>query len=581
MRDGRSPRQTLRAVIALALAYLMAWGGVPAPALAEMAEEAMAEEVPAAAAESQEQGLGTDDGASAEELRAQGSQPAAPDDQLPATVTVEGGPIAVPADDGQSNDELLDAYVQHKLDEPLAQADGGIQLGVQSARDGLTAAQKKAYDKLKQLASNVAAGSVADTTIAIPAADLMEDYGPWSASDLGVKVLTRNRQLTEETKNVTNIKVKEDLSAVIHAVLADCPYEFYWFDRQAGYGFPFHMSGSSQSISVTQVILKMYVSADYSKGGRQGTTKVDTSKTTHVNTAVGTAVNEAKRIVSAAAGLSNLDRLKAYKNAICTAVTYNANATQGSTVRYGNPWQLIWVFDKNTSTNVVCEGYSKAFKYLCDLTWTGENPAVKCLLASGTMHGGTGAGNHMWNVVHMDDGRNYLVDVTNCDESSAAAPDKLFMAYGPSGSYDTTYTFSLGGTLTIGYQYDKETMRHFSASDLTISAQRYQSSAAKPGSKHTNTFPDVPEGSWFYGVVYRAAGLGLINGYEDGRFGPNDNVTRGQVAVILWNMAGKPSPKGTPKTFPDVAAGKYYYDAVRWASSVGVVNGYGSGKFGP
>ena len=82
------------------------------------------------------------------------------------------------------------------------------------------------------------------------------------------------------------------------------------------------------------------------------------------------------------------------------------------------------------------------------------------------------------------------------------------------------------------------------------------------------TFPDVPAGAWYAGVVGRAAGLGLINGYKDGRFGPNDNVTRGQVAVILWNMAGKPSPKGAPKSFPDVKSGKYYYDAVCWASSV-------------
>ena len=94
-------------------------------------------------------------------------------------------------------------------------------------------------------------------------------------------------------------------------------------------------------------------------------------------------------------------------------------------------------------------------------------------------------------------------------------------------------------------------------------------------------FTDVADGSWYYGVVYRAVGLGFMSGYDDGRFGPGDNITRGQVAVILWNMANRPALEGTPKAFSDVIAGRYYYDAVCWASSVGVVNGYATGEFGP
>ena len=93
-------------------------------------------------------------------------------------------------------------------------------------------------------------------------------------------------------------------------------------------------------------------------------------------------------------------------------------------------------------------------------------------------------------------------------------------------------------------------------------------------------FPDVRQGSWYYNVVNRAAALGLVSGYSNGNFGPNNNVTRGQVAVMLWNMAGRPSAYSW-KQFPDVEAGAYYYEAVKWASSVGVVNGYADGGFGP
>ena len=92
------------------------------------------------------------------------------------------------------------------------------------------------------------------------------------------------------------------------------------------------------------------------------------------------------------------------------------------------------------------------------------------------------------------------------------------------------------------------------------------------------SFPDVPAGAWYAGVVSRAASLGLISGYSNGRFGPGDSVTRGQVAVILWNMAGRPEGR---KSFPDVPSGAYYEKAVRWAGSAGVVSGYGNGHFGP
>ena len=94
------------------------------------------------------------------------------------------------------------------------------------------------------------------------------------------------------------------------------------------------------------------------------------------------------------------------------------------------------------------------------------------------------------------------------------------------------------------------------------------------------TFPDVPSNAWYAGVVGRAAMLGLINGYADGNFGPNNPITRAQVAVVLWNMAGKPYASSGAKWFSDVQPGKYYFEAVRWASAAGVVSGYDNGLFG-
>lgn len=99
--------------------------------------------------------------------------------------------------------------------------------------------------------------------------------------------------------------------------------------------------------------------------------------------------------------------------------------------------------------------------------------------------------------------------------------------------------------------------------------------------EESKTFSDVPEGAWYAWVVSRAVALGLMSGYDNGRFGPDDSITRGQVAVILWNMAGRPAAGSGAKPFSDVASGKYYYNAVRWASGAGVVSGYSNKKFDP
>ena len=95
-------------------------------------------------------------------------------------------------------------------------------------------------------------------------------------------------------------------------------------------------------------------------------------------------------------------------------------------------------------------------------------------------------------------------------------------------------------------------------------------------------FPDVVPGGWYEGMVSRAASLGLLSGYDNGCFGPEEPITRGQVAVVLWKMAKQPAAGAGARNFPDVSdSSAYYYNAVRWASSVGVVNGYANGSFGP
>lgn len=95
-----------------------------------------------------------------------------------------------------------------------------------------------------------------------------------------------------------------------------------------------------------------------------------------------------------------------------------------------------------------------------------------------------------------------------------------------------------------------------------------------------NHFQDVREGDWFYETVTEAANLGLVNGMGFGIFSPYETATRAQATKILWAIAG--SPQGFPASgFKDVAESTWYAPCVAWAKANQVINGYNNGSFGP
>ena len=77
---------------------------------------------------------------------------------------------------------------------------------------------------------------------------------------------------------------------------------------------------------------------------------------------------KALEIVEANKDKSDYEKLLAYKDWICRLADYDRDAVNLTPDRYGAPWQLISVFDGNPETKAVCEGYAKAFQYLCDLS---------------------------------------------------------------------------------------------------------------------------------------------------------------------------------------------------------------------
>lgn len=238
---------------------------------------------------------------------------------------------------------------------------------------------------------------------------------------------------------------KIDIPSIMQYLLMDCPYELYWFDKTKGVG----VTGSGLTVTISFAVADEYKAGDYTVSSNLAT--------------VHTAAENARRIVEKYEGQSDYEKMVGYRKEICDLVSYNTDAAKPTTP-YGNPWQLIWVFDKNATTNVVCEGYAKAFQYLCDMS---DFANATCYTVTGTMYGATGAGPHMWNIVTLG-GKNYLVDVTNCDEGTVGADDKLFLA-GADGSISSGYI--VNGS--VGYIYDKEQILLYDNTILTLSNSKY------------------------------------------------------------------------------------------------------------
>ena len=93
-------------------------------------------------------------------------------------------------------------------------------------------------------------------------------------------------------------------------------------------------------------------------------------------------------------------------------------------------------------------------------------------------------------------------------------------------------------------------------------------------------FNDVPEGYWAYDAIQYVYGEGLMAGTSGSTFSPEGTTTRGQIVTILWRLSGSPVVNYL-MDFDDVDPAAYYGEAIRWATSEGIAGGYGGGLFGP
>lgn len=110
---------------------------------------------------------------------------------------------------------------------------------------------------------------------------------------------------------------------------------------------------------------------------------------------------------------------------------------------------------------------------------------------------------------------------------------------------------------------------------------QYVSVSAVFTGKYTSVpFNDVSYGDWYYNAVQFVYSKGIMDGVDYYKFAPNGTITRGMILTMLWRMAGEPFEMPVT-SFTDVEIGRYYTTAVAWACRNGIADGMGESTFGP
>ena len=147
-------------------------------------------------------------------------------------------------------------------------------------------------------------------------------------------------------------------------------------------------------------------------------------------------------------------------------------------------------------------------------------------------------------------------------------------------AFDGWYTDK---NLTLGYDFDTKVTKSFTlyAKWVENNTEEKPDETDKPETPDTQAMPftDVDTNDWYYETVKTAYEKGLMNGVSDTEFGADTNVTRGMFVTVLYRMENEPvAPK---LNFTDVESGAYFADAIAWANANNIVSGVTDTEFAP
>ncbi len=414
---------------------------------------------------------------------------------------VEENEVGVDVEDAVEGEDLAEEYVEDVLIAELGgsekeiedylnyQIESGINpvyYASSTAGDNLNSNKRAFYNKLKFFFAEVAAGNQASTELKINTSELGYKQW-WSASDLGIASLDNGQGAAALKEKLID---SAGLYDAYESLLGDCPYEAYWVD-----GTVFSASYETKYVNGQYMISMPYITVKVvPKAAYKGSADYTVNQTKMQSAAL--AVTNVQNIIKDAAGYDDLSKLAYYRDAICKMTDYNQQASESvGSSKDGNAWEIIYVFDGKADTKVVCEGYAKAFQYLCEKTVFTDS-SINCYTVSGYAKGGT----HAWNIVHWKDGANYVVDVTFCDTTGS---DKFFMLSPSSGNINDGYTFIVyDSEYKYSYSNDELDGGKYTTEQLTLKVV----SAAKLTDFHINYNPDICAGDTVQFTLVREGG---------------------------------------------------------------------------
>lgn len=216
----------------------------------------------------------------------------------------------------------------------------------------------------------------------------------------------------------------------------------------------------------------------------------------------------------------------------------------------------------NDSYQPVCDGYSEAFKIVLD------RMGIPCALPSSSTH--------MWNNVKMDDGRWYNVDVTWDDDDREDVCLDYFLIGSQTVVDGQPFCRQRSHVEENPYTPNQETNNV----TLAFPTKREQAYEYLGADYPPLRFSDVGRDAWYYDYVEQAATLGLMNGSGGGCFDPGRKIRRAEFAQVVANMMGADLSSYGGSVFADVPAGAWYAPAVDWIRSYGLMQG-ADGRFRP
>lgn len=283
------------------------------------------------------------------------------------------------------------------------------------------------------------------------------------------------------------------------------------------------------------------------------------------------------------------DSSTVYSNAGTTSFTYTYNGNGTVTAASSNSSVATASVSGNTVTVTILGAGNANITVSAPQTeqYTAASDVHALTVRQYTSSGGSSSGTTTYPIT-VEDSRNGEVDSNRTRASSGAT---VTLTVTPEEGYELDeliVTDKNGDAVKLTDKGDGEYTFTMPRSAVTVEATFRAVEPATPAWDECGRGPDCPAyhftdlnlSLWYHDGIHFCVEHGLMNGTSATTFEPDTTTSRAMIAVILWRQAGSPIAEEYTD-FSDVADGLWYTQAVRWASSVGVVGGYPNGSFGP